>query len=45
MTRDWSLTLLALSPYLLAVIGAATVVLALARRPAQNERVRRRASE
>ena len=40
MTRDWLLTLLAMSPFLFA---ATMVVLALIRKPAQYERVRRTA--
>ena len=40
MTRDWLLTLLAMSPFLFA---ATMVVLALIRKPAQNERVGRTA--
>jgi hypothetical protein len=40
MTRDWLLTLLALSPSLLA---AAIVAPALIRKPAQNEQGRRAA--
>ena len=40
MTRDWLLTLLAMSPFLFA---ATMVVLALVRKPTQNERVRRTA--
>ena len=40
MTRDWLLTLLAMSPFLLA---ATIVVLALIRKPAQTEHVRRTA--
>ena len=42
MTRDFFLTLLALSlPFLLAAIVATIVTLAMTRRPAQGKRVRR----
>ncbi len=45
MTRDWLLTLLVLfSPYLLAAIGA-IVILAVTRRPAHSDRVRRTVEE
>ena len=40
MTGDWSLTLLALSPYLLAATAATRKVLALVRRPARGEQAR-----
>ena len=36
MTRDWLLTLLAMSPFFLAVV---IVIVALVRKPARNERV------
>ena len=45
MTRDWLLTLLVLfSPYLLAATGA-IVILAVTRRPAPSDRVRRTVEE
>ncbi len=45
MTRDWLLTLVVLfSPYLLAATGA-IVILAVTRRPAHRDRVRRTVEE